>query len=95
MNPPLPIPDDHWQSRWLVRPSWRKLHRVSDIVWDEGDDGDLRSGMGVTVCGLQSQLCMPGILSRLSLPRCSHCCRGAGVPDGNGAPANFGLEEKA
>lgn len=32
-NPPLVIPTS-WRSRWLVLPSWNRLHRISQITWD-------------------------------------------------------------
>lgn len=33
MSDPLPIPDEHWRSRWLVFPdSWNRLHRVAALV---------------------------------------------------------------
>jgi hypothetical protein len=86
----LPLPDDHWRSRWLVLPGWHRLHRVADIEWD---DEDMISGHGTTLCGQTGRLRMPGIFSRLGLPRCAHCCRLAGVPRGDGAPANVGIEE--
>jgi hypothetical protein len=88
---PYPICDDHWRSRWLVLPSWNVLHRVSEIDWD---DGDMRSGRGVTLCGRAGELSMPGVFSRTSLTRCAHCCRLAGVPRGEGAPFNQDIEER-
>ena len=98
---PLQTSDDHWASRWLVLSGWNRLHRVSDdIVWD-GDDGiqqdgeDMRHGIGTTLCGRKGSLTMPGIVSRMGLPRCAHCCRLAGIPRGDGAPANSDIEESA
>lgn len=88
---PLQTTDDHWRSRWLVLPrSWDRLHRVAcGIVWD---DEDMTGGVGVTVCGLKGYLIMPGIFSRMGLPRCAHCCRIVGVPEGDGAPFNQHVE---
>lgn len=89
---PLPIGDDHWASRWLVLPrSWNRLHRVSEIEWD---DGDMIRGEGVTVCGRKGYLTMPGVISRMGLERCAHCCKATGVPLGNGAPFNQDIPEK-
>lgn len=91
MSDPLPIPDEHWRSRWLVFPdSWNRLHRVAEIKWD---NEYMIGGYGTTVCGLGGYLTMPGIISRMSLPRCAHCCRELGIPRGDGAPANEGIEE--
>ena len=88
---PLPIPDKRWQSRWLVFPrTWTRLHRVASIDWA---DEDMIGGPGTTLCGRNGYLTMPGIFSRLSLPRCAHCCRLAGVPRGDGAPYNHDIAE--
>lgn len=95
MLDPLPIPTDHWRSRWLVLPSWNVLHRVASIEWTGDDEDDMRHGQGTTVCGRKGWLSMPGMLSRMSLPRCAHCCHIAGVPRGDGAPANYGIREAA
>jgi len=91
---PLPLSTDHWRSRWLVLPKWDRLHRVSEITW-EGEDAedDPRQGTGTTLCGRKGYLQMPGMISRLALPRCAHCCRLAGIPRGDGAPFNDDIEE--
>jgi hypothetical protein len=92
LRSPLPLPVEHWRSRWLVLPTWDRLHRVSEIEWEGDDADDLRHGTGTTLCGRKGYLQMPGVLSRMGLPRCAHCCRLAGVPRGDGAPFNQGLE---
>lgn len=89
--PPLEIPDAHWRSRWLVLPSWNVLHRISTIEWD--DPEQWINGEGVSVCGRSGWYSMPGILSRMGLKRCDHCCDILGVPHGNGAPANAGADD--
>lgn len=89
---PLQLPDDHWHSLWLVLPeTWARLHRVAEIVWT---DDDMTRGVGATVCGRRGDLVMPGLLSRMGLPRCAHCCRLAGIPRGDGAPYNRGIKER-
>jgi hypothetical protein len=80
---PLNLPLEHWRSRWLVLPSWRALHRVSEIAWE---DSQMISGEGVTVCGRRGNLQMPGLFSRTGLKRCSACCRALNIPTGEGAP---------
>lgn len=40
-------------------------------------------------CGrTATRLAVPGMFSRLSLPRCAQCCRALGGPEGNGSPKN-------
>lgn len=92
MRSPLPLPADHWRSRWLVLPSWGRLHRVSEIVWEDSEDDGMRAGMGTTLCGRRGFLTMPGILSRMGAPRCADCCRILGIPTGDGAPFNQDAE---
>jgi len=72
----------------MVLPSWRRLHRVAEIEWEEET-----WGMGVTVCGLRGRMDVPGFTNRLGMPRCRHCCNAVGVPPGDGAPYNAGIEE--
>lgn len=83
-NPPMPT--RHVRSRWLVLPSWGALHRVSSIAWDDGLEWI--SGTGTTVCGRRGRLSMPGLFSRMGLPRCAQCCAAVGIPPGEGAPFN-------
>ena len=67
-----------------------------DDSYQEQQDGeDMRHGIGTTLCGRKGSLTMPGIVSRMGLPRCAHCCRLAGIPRGDGAPANSDIEESA
>ena len=87
----LRISDDHWRSRWLVLPGWNRLHRISEIEWE---DAEMVSGEGVTVCGLRGFMFMPGMVSRLYLERCAHCCRLVGIAPGAGAPFNKGITER-
>lgn len=85
---------DQWASRWLVLPSWHVLHRVRRL-YVAGRKHTFEQwpvANGVTVCGLRGSLAMPGFPSRLGLPRCRHCCRIVGVPMGNGAPYNAGID---
>lgn len=93
MSEALPQFGDDWRRRWLVLPSWNRLHRVAEIRWEDDDGEDGPRGSGHTVCGLGGDLAIPGIFSRLNLPRCKHCCRILGIPDGDGAPANQHIEE--
>ena len=83
---------NQWHWRWMVLPSWRVLHRVASGVVEEDEFVGVRKG--VTVCGLRGTLQMPGIFSRMGRPRCVHCCKRLGVPQGNGAPYNQGMHDK-
>lgn len=85
----LPRFGTDWRMRWWVGPSWGVLHRVAEISFD---DDDRISGHGATACGRLLPLRMPGIFSRIGLKRCHLCCVAAGVPDGNGAPFNQGID---
>jgi hypothetical protein len=94
---PLPLPPDRWRSRWLVFPDGRRkpvLHRLAEIDWWEPADDEMIRGDGVTVCGKRGFLHMPGVLSRIGLPRCGACCRLTGVPGGDGAPWNQGRDDR-
>jgi hypothetical protein len=81
---------DEWRKRWLVTPRGSTLHRVSSISWDDEDE---IAGFGTTACAKFALLRMPGLLSRMYAPRCRLCCLVAGVPTGDGAPFNAGIEE--
>ena len=85
------IAEEDWRARWLVLPSWNRLHRVAAIEWCDAEWHG--HGTGTTLCGRTGSLSMPGIFSRMGLPRCAHCCRIAGIPRGDGAPSNSGIEE--
>ena len=40
-------------------------------------------------CGRQATtVLIPGVISRLGMPRCVGCCRAAGLPPGKGSPKN-------
>jgi hypothetical protein len=88
---PLQFPDDEWRRRWLVvLETYDLLHRVSSIDWNNESTLVVIpvGGEGETLCGQAGILAVPGILSRMGLPRCPECCRLAGVPEGDGAPYN-------
>ena len=84
-----PKPYRYFYKRWVVLHSWRRLHRVAEMVQDWEADGYVPiGGEGITVCGQSGRLAMPGLFSRMGLERCGHCCRGVGIPRGNGVPVN-------
>ena len=88
---PKPYPDraDH-HKRWVqVGRDSVKLHRVAEMVDDWEADGFIPiGGQGVTCCGAEGRVAMPGVISRLGAPRCKVCCRVVGIPSGVGVPGN-------
>jgi hypothetical protein len=79
--------------RWLVIPgTWSKLHRVTG---GRTDEEHIAVNYATTACGLAPRrMVMPGVISRLGLPRCAHCCKKLGVSRGDGAPFNHGMPDK-
>jgi hypothetical protein len=73
---------------WLVLNSWNRLHAVSDDSWDNEEEEVM--GTGEAACGASGIFVVPGVLSRLGLPRCAHCCDRLSVPRGKGDPINGG-----
>jgi hypothetical protein len=92
---PAPIPDIDWQWRWVYTLGGDLLHRVAGTFSPpDSESEEFYTGVPiVTVCGRYSRASMPGVMSRLGRPRCKHCCKGAGVPQGVGNPFNEGLRE--
>jgi hypothetical protein len=80
------IPDREWRFRWLVTDSWNRLHRITEGTITREEFVGVIGGR--TLCGLKGDFMMPGILSRMGLRRCGHCCRKARIPCGDGAPFN-------
>src|ERR1700686_4578955 len=82
----LPARLSSW--RWVIFPGGRRLHRVSKLDIEAVEKSGETGGPGETVCGRRGTLIMPGVLSRMGLPRCHHCCRMISMPDGLGNPRN-------
>ena len=89
---PVAANHDHW---WLTtEPRWKRLHAVPGTALDASDEDMLETlceppwPVLAAVCGWTGEMTMPGVLSRLSLQRCGHCCRKLGIKPGNGTPAN-------
>lgn len=79
--------EHHWRAEWLVLPSWGKLHKLRDAT-ELREDYVPIGVIGTTECGRAGWLVMPGIFSRMGLPRCTQCCRKLHLPVGDGAPQN-------
>ena len=69
---------------WYGPPRYRVLH-AAEVTYDPSLD---TAGEGMSVCGWQTTFAIPGIFSRMSLPRCAKCCDKLGYPRGTGSPKN-------
>lgn len=76
------------QDAWRTLMRGRRLHRVARITYAASGATGI---CGVTVCGYQGALFLPD--ADAVLPRCAHCCRAAGIPQGRGNPINEGIVE--
>lgn len=67
---------------WLTPvSSWSKLHYI-DAKWPEKDF------LATSWCGVTTTFALPGVISRLGMPRCRRCCSLLGVPQGKGSLPN-------
>lgn len=89
---PVTANHDHW---WLTtQPLWNRLHAYPADALDRNDEDAVEAlccgpwPVLEAVCGLEKPVTMPGVFSRLGMPRCGHCCRKLAIGSGNGAPAN-------
>lgn len=73
----------HWD--WVRTPAGKRLH--APMVWDDPHE-EMYDPHGVTACRISGELLIPGLFSRMGLPRCRHCCRLTGMPPGKGSPKN-------
>lgn len=72
---------------WVVLWGGSRLHHAARL--DDPARFDVHAcGEGRTTCGRESTLYIPGILSRMSLDRCAHCCDRLGIARGVGSPKN-------
>ena len=70
---------------WIVTGRWDKLHAPED--WDD-PDYDAYDEHARTACGRTGWFSIPGVFTRMGAPRCKHCCRIRGYPNGDGSPKN-------
>jgi hypothetical protein len=89
---PVPANRGHW---WLTtQPAWSRLHAIPGHAINPADEDMMEALCGApwpvlrAACGLEKPMTMPGVSSRLGMPRCGHCCRRLGLEAGNGTPAN-------
>ena len=65
----------------------RHLHHLATILGPVTADAGWGAD-GVSTCGLRKRWVIPGVLSRMGMPRCAHCCARPGWPRGDGSPKN-------
>lgn len=75
----------------LARIDWVYLKK-DDYKWLHAPVGDHPdadvSAKGRTACGVKGRMEIPGLFSRMGLPRCRECCEATGLPIGMGSPKN-------
>jgi hypothetical protein len=79
----------HALARWTWVMSWgrgERLHALAVIGRINSDDDTQASG--ITACGRKGIWGLPGIFSRMDMPRCLQCSRKLGWPPGDGSPKN-------
>lgn len=71
---------------WLYFGSCERLHAAVSATYDAEE----WCALSVTLaCGRSAvRAWIPGIFSRMTLPRCAHCCDRLGMPRGVGSPKN-------
>lgn len=72
---------------WVVTWVGERLHHAASLEDPDRFEVDT-AGDGATTCGLATMLFVPGIFSRLTMPRCAHCCDRLGIARGVGSPKN-------
>jgi len=73
---------------WVTTNNGDTLHRVNDYdrwpwMYMNGDDRFSKDVM--TACGRDMLAVVPGLLTRMDMPRCKACCRAVGCAQGVGA----------
>jgi len=72
---------------WAVIPGQDHLHAV-ETMHDPALVAEEWGGAGVTVCGQDALLVIPGLFTRMQAPRCRVCCDSTGMPHGVRSPKN-------
>lgn len=68
---------------YLKKEKWEWLHAPAGNYPDADVDAK-----GRTACGKKGRLFIPGVFSRINIPRCRECCAATGLPIGIGSPKN-------
>lgn len=75
-----------WDWAYTLGPG-NRLHHLAEIEYVT-DWWQNRSGVGWSACGVRTEYAVPGMLSRMGMERCAHCCDRLGIPRGTGSPKN-------
>ena len=73
---------------WVRIGNGDRLHAVARLTNEDTVEDDWY-GVGFTECGLGGDLHIPGLFSRMSVPRCIRCCERTGMPQGDQSPKNI------
>lgn len=65
-----------------------RLHHVATLESPDAEIAKEWRSRGTSTCGLWNTWLIPGLISRMSRPRCSKCCDKLGWPRGVGSPKN-------
>lgn len=66
----------------------RRLHHLSGFEDDPHKHYASVSAIGTSTCGIEGRFHIPGMFSRMGMPRCARCCDRLGWPRGVGSPKN-------
>lgn len=83
----LSIVDTHWLETWTGT-KFHHAHLTPAALQELQDFGSLSAVF--LDCGSRRTVLIPGVLRRMSTPRCKRCCKLTGLPEGNGSPVNDG-----
>lgn len=76
-----------WDWVYTAIVAGERLHHLATIENPETVDADWQAD-GVSTCGLRNRWVIPGVISRMGMPRCANCCARLGWPKGVGSPKN-------
>ena len=76
-----------WDWVYTATEGGKRLHHLATIKNPDTVDAEWQAD-GVSTCGLRKRWVIPGVLSRMGMSRCAHCCARLGWPRGIGSPKN-------
>jgi hypothetical protein len=78
---------DLFEWDWAYTLRGERLHHLKSLS-DPLEAYDARRGPAVSTCGVPGIFAVPGLLSRMGMQRCAHCCDRLGIARGLGSPNN-------